>query len=474
MSPRTDTSEDRSGVGRRLSRDGDGRPAAPVRIVHLGLGSFFRAHQAWYTDRAADAAQWGIAAFAGRSGPPEGLVAQQGLYTLLVRDATRDEPLVVSSISEVHGSVDLRSWRAAFGLDDLSIVTSTVTEAGYCRDDSGALDVGDPRVIADVAALQQDPNAADVVTAPGKFVAGLAVRRAAGLGGVTFVPCDNLPENGRVVRRVVLDLAVAVDPSLAAWVTHHCSFVTTMVDRITPRTTDEDRAGLLRSTGVDDPACVVTEPFSEWVLSGTFVAGRPAWETAGARFVEDLGPWERRKLWFLNGSHSLMAYAAPLVGAETVAEAIENPSVRAWVDEWWDDAAEVLPLPATEIDVYRAALLQRFTNPRIRHLLAQIAADGMQKLPVRILPVLRARLEQGVVARGATRALAAWALHLRGRGAPVADPQAESLRSRVSTVPLPEAVGLVLDVLELDDEVARRVVLEQAQELDALSRAVRA
>ena len=298
--------------GRRLSRDRDGRAAAPVRIVHLGLGNFFRAHQAWYTDQAADAGQWGIAAFAGRSGPPEGLVEQEGLYTLLLRDASGDDPIVVSSIAEAHGSVDLHAWRAAFGLADLAIVTSTVTEAGYCRNAAGALDVDDPRVLADITALQQGPATADAVTAPGKFVAGLIARRAAGLGGVTFVPCDNLPENGGVVRRVVLDLAEAVDPSLAEWVAETCSFVTTMVDRITPRTTDEDRAGLLQSTGVDDPACVVTERYSEWVLSGTFVAGRPAWETAGARFVEDLGPWERRKLWFLNGSHSLMAYAAPI------------------------------------------------------------------------------------------------------------------------------------------------------------------
>ena len=454
--------------GRRLSRIHDGRAAAPVRIVHLGLGNFFRAHQAWYTDQASDADQWGIAAFAGRSGPPEGLVDQDGLYTLLLRDPSGDEPIVVSSISSAQGSVDLLGWRQAFSHTDLSIVTSTVTEAGYCRDGSGGLDVGDPRVAADMAALRQHPLAADTVTAPGKFVAGLLTRRAAGLGGVTFVPCDNLPENGGVVRRVVFDFAEAVDPSLAVWVADNCSFVTTMVDRITPRTTDEDRADLLRATGVDDPACVITERYSEWVLSGTFVAGRPAWESAGARFVDDLRPWEHRKLWFLNGSHSLMAYAAPLLGHETVADAIDSPMVRGWVEEWWDDAAAVLPLPKAEIDAYRLALLERFANPRIRHYLAQIAADGFQKLPVRILPVLRARQGEGVVARGATRALAAWVLHLRGSGAPVNDPQAESLRSAVAAVPLSEAVHLMLDVFQLDDVAARQTVLDQAHELQGL------
>jgi fructuronate reductase len=455
---------------RRLSRDQDGRAAAPVRIAHLGLGNFFRAHQAWYTDRAADAGQWGIAAFAGRTEPPVGLVAQQGLYTLLLRDASGDEPLVMSSLSEVHGSVDLDRWRATFRLADLSIVTSTVTEAGYCRSGTGALDADDPRVVSDVTSLRQRPAAADTLTAPGKLVAGLLARWSAGLGGITLVPCDNLPENGQVVRQVVLDLAEAVDPSLSAWVADSCTFVTTMVDRITPRTTDEDRADLRRRTGVDDPACVVTERYSEWVLSGDFAAGRPAWDTSGARFVEDLVPWERRKLWLLNGSHSLMAYAAPLLGSETVADAIGNDSVRGWVDEWWDDAAGVLPIPRAEVDAYRAALLQRYANPRIRHLLAQIAADGSQKLPVRILPVLRARLDQGAVATGATRALAAWVLHLRGLGAPVNDLQAGSLRALVSTRPLAEAVRVVLGSFELDDAVVRQVVLDQVRELDALRR----
>ncbi len=359
--------------------------------------------------------QWGIAAFAGRTEPPAGLVAQQGLYTLLLRDASDDEPFVMSSISEVHGSVDLDRWRATFRLADLSIVTSTVTEAGYCRSGTGALDVDDPRVASDVASLRQGPAAADTVTAPGKLVAGLLARRAAGLGGMTFVPCDNLPGNGQVVRQVVLDLAEVVDPSLSTWVADYCTFVTTMVDRITPRTTGEDRADLLRRTGVDDLACVVTERYSEWVLSGDFVAGRPAWETSAARFVENLVPWEHRKLWLLNGSHSLMAYAAPLLGSETVADAIGNASVRGWVEEWWDDAAGVLPLPALRSTRTARHCWRRYANPRIRHLLAQIAADGSQKLPARILPVLRARLDQGAVATGATRALAAWVLHLRGR-----------------------------------------------------------
>lgn len=435
------------GAPHRLSRDADGRPAGPVRIAHLGLGNFFRAHAAWYTDLAADADGWGIAAFAGRSGPPAGLVEQDGLYTLLVRDTAGDLPRVVSSISAVHGATDVAAWHRTLTLPDLAVVTSTVTEAGYCRASDGGLDLDDARVHADLAALRADPGPVPTLTAPGRIVSGLRARRAAGLGGVTLVPCDNLPDNGAVVRRVVLALAHAVDPDLARWISATCGFVTTVVDRITPRTTEADRVDVLTATGTADPACVVTEAWSEWVLAGEFVAGRPAWESAGARFVPDVGPWERRKLWLLNGAHSLLAYAGPLRGHVTVAEAIIDPELRAWVEQWWDEAGPLLPLPADEVQAYREALLRRFADPHVRHLLAQIAADGSQKLPVRIVPVLRAALASGTVAVGAARVIAAWTLHLRGAGAPVADEGAAGLREAVRDVPLPDAVHLVLSAL---------------------------
>jgi fructuronate reductase len=453
-------------TGRRLSRDRDGRPAAPVRIAHLGVGNFFRAHQAWYTEHATDAADWGIAAFTGRSaGAADALAGQDALYTLLVRGADGDLAEVISSLSAVHSSAVLDDWRRVFALPELAVVTTTVTEAGYRRAPDGSLDLADPEVAADVAALRADGVAASVTTAPGKLALGLLVRHLGALGPVTLVPCDNLPDNGGAVRRVVTDLAAAVDPSLAAWITDRVGVVTTMIDRITPRTTDDDRTELLARSGVDDPACVVTEPYSEWVLCGEFVAGRPDWEAAGARFVDDLGPWEQRKLRLLNGSHSLMAYAAPLRGAVTVAEAIDDPLVRGWVEEWWDDAARHLPLPAAEIEAYRAALVDRYRNPRIRHLLAQIAADGSQKLPIRILPTLRAALEQGRVARGATRAVAAWVLHLRGEGVPVTDAAAQDLRAAVADVPLREAVDLVLQRLDVNDPRVAEAVTGQAGEL---------
>jgi fructuronate reductase len=434
-----------------------------VRIAHLGPGNFFRAHQAWYTEHAPDAAGWGIAAFAGRRGVvARDLAAQDGLYTLLVRAADGDRPEIVSAVSTV--SAELDDWRKCFARPELALVTTTVTEAGYRRAPDGGLDTGDPEVAADIAALTAHGTDAEVVTAPGKLALGLAVRRAHDLPGLAVVPCDNVPDNGAMAARVVGELATAADPGLAAWIGEHVAFVTTMVDRITPHTTDDDRATVRERLGVDDPVPVVTEPYVEWVLSGQFPQGRPRWEDVGARFVDDVVPWEHRKLWLLNGSHSLMAYAGTLRGHETVEQAIADPVVRGWVEQWWDDAAPHLPLPAEEITAYRAALLERYANPRIRHLLRQIAADGSQKVPIRILPTVRADLADGRLPTGAARVLAAWVCHLRGLGAPVADVAAEEFVA-LAAGDLEDAVGRVLARLDVTDARLTAEVTALAGEL---------
>lgn len=434
----------------RLSRKTSGaRPAAPVRIVHLGLGNFFRAHQAWYTDRSPDAAGWGIAAFTGRSASlADALGPQDGLYTLVTRGAGGDGYEVLSSVSAVHAASDQAAWLSCWRSPQVAVITLTVTEAGYCRRARGGLDTDRDDIRADLEALRTGPTAL-VTTAPARLVAGLLARRDAGSGALAVVSCDNLPGNGAAVEGVVLDLAALVDPSLSAWIREHLSFVTTMVDRITPRTTDEDRAAVAAATGLRDSAPVVTEPFAEWVLSGEFPAGRPAWHEAGARFVDDIAPFEERKLWLLNGAHSLLAYAGSLRGHQTVAEAMADPQCRVWVEEWWDDATRHLRLPVDEVTAYRAALLDRFTNPNIHHLLAQIASDGTQKLPVRIAPALRAERESGRVPGGAVRVLAAWALHLRGEGAPVADAGARALTG-MAELPLDGAAQRVVSFVVPD------------------------
>ena len=464
----TSTSDPAEPAAPRLSRTAAGsRPAAPVRIVHVGVGNFFRAHQAWYTDRAPDAAAWGIAAFTGRSpAVAEALGPQDGLYTLVTRGGDGDRLDVVASVSAVHRSDDHAAWLRYWGSPGVVVVTLTVTEAGYLRGVDGRLDGAREDVRTDVAALRADPRA-PVRTTPARLVAGLLARRATGAGAITVVPCDNLPHNGAALAAVVADLVDAVDPSLRAWVTEHVEFATTMVDRITPATTDEHRELVRAMTGMVDASPVPTEPFSEWVIQGRFAAGRPAWDASGARIVDSVEPFEQRKLWLLNGSHSLLAYAGTIRGHETVAQAIGDPVVRGWVEEWWDEVSGHLRLPADDIAAYRSALLDRFQNQAIRHALAQIAADGSQKLPVRILPTLRAELAAGRLPTGATRVLAAWTLHLRGAGAPINDVRAEDVQA-VATGTLDGSVRRVLTYLApdlTDNPRLRLAVLQQAQEL---------
>ena len=437
-----------SNEDRPLSRAlGDGRRAPPVRQVHLGLGNFFRAHQAWYSDRASDADEWGIAAFTGRSAAlADALNAQDNLFTLITRSAHGDQFDVISSLSAAHAANDHDSWLRYVGDPQVRIVTLTVTEAGYHRALDGGLDVGSHDVRADVSALRADARAA-ASTAPGRLVAGLAARRRSDAGALTVVSCDNLPDNGAAAARVVNELAALVDPTLGAWISQTIEFATTVVDRITPGVTDTDIAAVVGSTGRPDRAPVVTEPFAEWVLAGSFAAGRPAWSDAGARFVDDVTPFEQRKLWLLNGAHSLLAYAGSARGHRTVADAISDPDCLSWVNEWWDTAAVHLSLPGGAITDYRAALVTRFENPRIEHRLAQIAADGSQKLPVRILPVLHAERSAGRLPIGAIRVLAAWINHLRGAGAPVTDPRADDL-IEAADAPLIDAVPRILNMLD--------------------------
>ncbi len=404
---------------RPLSRstwsDGGGAVRPPVRVVHLGLGAFHRAHQAWYTAHAADAAGWGIAAFTGRT-PAAALelAPQDGLFTLVVRSGDGDLHEVVGSVAEAWDGARLDRFVTLLAAPTTAVVTLTVTEKGYHLGPEGRPDASDPAVAADLALLRAVPdsdlaaNAPAVTTALARLVLGLEARRRAGGAPIAVVPCDNLPANGPTVAAAVLALAGEVSPALAAWVGEHVSFVSTSVDRITPRTTDADRAGVRAATGYDDAAVVVTEPFTDWVLSGDFPAGRPAWETAGARFVDDVEPFERRKLWLLNGAHTLLALMGPEHGHATVAQAVGDPVLRDAVERLWDEACAHLPAEGLDLPGYREALLDRFANARIEHRLAQILLDTDQKLPIRIVPVAVAERAAGRSAAGCAAPIAAW------------------------------------------------------------------
>ncbi len=455
-------------AGRLTRGRGGARAAAPVRLVHLGLGSFFRAHQAWYTDRAPDADAWGHTAFGGREGIlADALTSQDCLYTLVTRAADGDRFDVVSSLTSAHPADDHQAWLESVADRRVAAITVTVTEAGYLRGVDGGLNRARDDVLSEITALRRDPTAA-VRTVPARLLAGLAARRRADSGPIALVPCDNLPANAAVLARVVHDLAESVDAALADWITTSVSTVATVVDRITPRTSADDTRAVSAATGIVDDAPVVTEAFSEWVLSGSFPAGRPAWHDAGATFTEDVTPFEHRKLWLLNGGHSLLAYAGLLRGHTTVAESVADDTCRGWLHAWWAEAAASLDLPGAEVARYRSALLERFANPRMRHQLAQIAADGSQKLPVRVLPTLRAERAAGRVPAGASGILASWVCHLRGPAAAVSDVRAAELVA-LAAGRLVDAVPRVLAVLDpalADDRdlvAAVRSLVEQSR-----------
>jgi fructuronate reductase len=420
-------------------------PAPPVRLVHLGLGAFARAHLLAYTERANAAVpagdRWGVAGFTGRSPDvARSLAAQDGRYTLVERSADGDRAAVVDALAEVHDGADAATWRALLARPEVGVLSLTVTEAGYRRGPDGRLDLGDPDVTADLAALRAGTA---TTTAPARVLDGLRARRAAAAGPIAVVSCDNLPGNGAALRRVVLGLADRVDAGLAAWVRAEVSFVSTTVDRITPATTDADRDAVRALTGRDDRSPVVAEPFAEWVLQGAFPGGRPAWDRAGARFVTDIAPYEHRKLWLLNAGHSLLAYAGLPRGLRTVADAVADPALRARLEALWAEARAVLPLDPAEVDDALAALRTRFANPRIEHRLDQIARDGSQKLPVRVLDVARERRAAGLPAGTAgAGVLADWVRHLVDRDGARTDPGAAELADRLRAIDRQPAPGV--------------------------------
>ncbi len=386
-------------------------PKPPVRIVHLGLGAFHRSHQAWYTQHAPDASEWGIAAFTGRRpDAAEVLSAQDCLYTLVERSAGGDSFEVIGSIVEAVDGANTARLCELVAAKETEVVTLTITEAAYGLAADGTFDGGAPGVADDLRALSAAASGeAGVPGTPlGRLVLALARRRDSGAGPIAVVSCDNLSANGEVARRAVLGLASGWGSGLAEWIGANVSFVSTSVDRITPRTTEEDIAEVAEQCGYTDSSPVVAEPFRNWVLSGDFPAGRPRWEDAGAVVVDDIEPYENRKLWLLNGSHSILAYAGQLRGHATVADALADPACRKAVEDFWDEAAHHLQAAGLDIPAYRQALLERFGNARIAHRLAQIAADATTKLRMRAVPVLTAERASGRTGSAAALMFAAW------------------------------------------------------------------
>ena len=434
----------------RVERPGYDRAALRAGIVHLGVGAFQRAHLAVVNEAAIHASgdlRWGVIGVSLRQADTwNALVPQAGLYTVAIRDTSADgqprESLqVIGNLLDVLVAPDNPAAVLERLADaDTRIVSLTITEKGYHRDPaSGALDSLDPDIVHDLV------NPATPRTALGFIVHAMQLRRQRGAAPVTLLSCDNLPANGDTLRQLVLAFAAHVDAGLQDWIATHCSFPNSMVDRIVPRTTDADRAAVSEHLGLTDAWPVIGEPFLDWALEDNFANGRPAWDKGGARFVPHTEPFEKLKLRMVNGSHSALAYLGAMAGWRTVDRAVAIPALHRYLDTLMRD--EIAPtlsgLPGFDLDDYRTRLLQRFANPALQHQTHQIAMDGSQKLPQRLLGTVRDRIAEGRPCDRLALALAAWIYYLRGSdetGAPhaIADPLATALTERLA--PLAQSV----------------------------------
>lgn len=386
-------------------------------IVHVGVGGFHRAHQAVYLDDLAerrishDWGERGVGLLPGDHRMAEALTPQDYLYTVVERGAQRDTARVIGSLggytfapADPHGVLDM--------LADPStrIVSLTITEGGYLVDDkTGVFD-------ATNAAVREDVDATRPKTVFGYLCSGLERRRQAGLPPFTIMSCDNLQGNGKIARTAVTSFARLHDDRLANWIEQHVAFPNGMVDRITPQTTDADRALVAETFGIADAWPVVTEPFKQWVLEDNFSTGRPPLEEVGVQMVTDVHPYETMKLRLLNAAHQAMAYLGYLAGYRYVHEAMGDPNLRAMVARMMDE--EVTPLlpavPGIDLAAYKRTLIERFLNPKVGDTLARLAFAGSDRMPKFLLPSLAEALAQGRPHTLLTLATAGWLRYLRG------------------------------------------------------------
>jgi fructuronate reductase len=451
-------------------------------IVHLGLGAFFRAFGAVYVEDAVKASggDWGIVGVSLQSaGTRDRLAPQDFVYTVVTQEPDGGETLRTVEILDdvLVAPEDPEAALALMSDPAIRIVTLTVTEKGYCHDPAtGALNFTHPDIVHDLEnALPR--------SAPGFLVRALQRRRRAGHPPFTVLTCDNLPENGRLVRRAALDLAGRIDRALADWIASQGRFPATMVDRITPATKPEDIERLAAKAGYRDEAPVLCEPFRQWVVEDEFVEAygtdaRPDLAAAGAELVADVTPYENMKLRMLNGTHSSLAYLGYLAGHETIADTVADPVFADYLKTLWRD--EIIPsfAPPEGVDLhaYADALFERYSNPSIRHRTWQIAMDGSQKLPQRILGTITDNLDAGRASPGLMLAVAGWMRYVGGideRGEPidVKDPLARQLRDRLDAASSSDQkVAALLAMREIfGSDLAERLAAPVAEAYAALS-----
>ena len=399
-----------------VAQPGYARTEQARGIVHLGIGAFHRAHQAVYTDDAMAAGDrdWAITGVSLRSRQVhEQLAAQDGLYTVATRDAEGERLRLIGAVREVLVAPDdPHAVAAALAAPATRIVTLTVNEKGYHLLPGGGIDTG------------------SVAAAGGTIYHYLSQavrdRLATGAGPMTLVSCDNMTDNGHVLRDGV---AALLDGTARDWFERDWACPSTMVDRIVPATTADDLDAIEARLGQRDEGAVVTEPFRQWVIEDRFATDRPRWDVGGAQFVTDVRPYETAKLRMLNGAHSALAYLGLGAGHDYVHQAIADRAVRPTVERLMRDeaAASLDAAPGQDLRGYADALLARFANPSLEHRLAQIATDGSQKVGPRWLEALTINRARGVERTATLTALAGWLRHLRGQAGPINDPMADEL-----------------------------------------------
>lgn len=409
-------------------------------IVHLGLGAFHRAHQAVYTEEAVASAggDWGIIGVAPRRRDLiDALSAQDNLFSVTSMDGDGTRTRVIGALAGVrHAPSDPAAVVALLADPAIRVVTLTVTEKAYRSDPASG------RLRADPDLLRELGGEAPPRSVPALLVAGLRARVRAGAGPLALVSCDNLPANGQRLRALVaqaLELSPGGEP-VAGWVRDQVTFPGTMVDRVVPATSPEILAVARAALGVSDQAAVGAEPYRQWVIEDDFPAGRPAWEAAGAVLTDDAEPYEQLKLRTLNGVHSALAYLGALAGCATIAEALRLPHLRPVLERFVaeDIAPSLRPPPGVSVVEYGRSVLDRFSNPAIGHRTIQVAMDGSQKLPQRILHTMADRRAAGAEPRWAALAVAAWMRFVAGaaddgRALPLDDPLADQIRERLTS-----------------------------------------
>lgn len=410
------------------------RTAVRNGVVHFGPGAFHRAHQAAAFDTLlAQDPRWGLTGVSLNSrGVADALNPQDGLYTLALLDA-ETQYRVIGAVGAVLTRDDPQAIEAALAHADTRIVSSTVTEKGYCLGADGTLDFANPAIRADVEAARGEGWVPGSFT--GWLVRGLRARRLAGLPGVTVLSCDNLTDNGRKLEAATIALAEVIDPDTARWIADTVAFPNAMVDSITPATDEALRARVAAAIGLEDTWPIQRERFTQWVIEDRFAGERPALDTAGVTFAGEVRPFETAKLRLLNGAHSALAYIGLGRGRETVAEAMADADLARFAERLMRDdiAPSVTAPPGLDLGGYITDVLARFANPAIRHLLSQIAWDGSQKLPYRLLDTVRDALVAGRPIDRLALPIAAWLRFLEKAarsGGTITDPLADALLDR--------------------------------------------